>query len=116
MSPLRSRDQLFKEVVIRAVTAPLSLFAGTTGLLLIPGPAWPFGLAILTLDALWVWIRIRDPGHAQASSEAMTRRRWRELIQRLEGLSTTLDAETSEALSGIVAAQERLLSLYSARP
>src|SRR5437764_2086044 len=104
MAPLPGRDQLLKEVIIRAVASPASLLAGATGLLLLPGPAWPGGLCLLVIDAAYVWARIRDPAHAEASSEAMIGRRWRNLIQRLEELSTALDPETSAALSGIVEA------------
>lgn len=116
MSPLPNRDQLFKEVLLRAVTSPLSLLAGTTGVLLLPGPAWPFGLAALMVDAVWVWVRVRDPEYAQWCSDLMSRRRWRDLIQRLEMLSGALDTETSGVLAGIVEAQERLLGMYAAKP
>src|SRR4051812_20026516 len=115
MAPLPGRDQLLKEVIIRAVASPLSLLVGATGLLLLPGPAWPAGLTALAVDAVYIWTRIRNPVHAEASSEAMIGRRWRDLIQRLEELSTALDPETSATLSGIVEAQERLLGMYSAK-
>lgn len=110
---LPNRDRLFGRVVLRAVTSPLSLFLATTGLLLIGAPeTWPFGLGALVLDVGWVWSRLLDPQYARASGEDMLRARWRELISRLEHLSTVLDRETAAALSAIVEAQERLLGMY----
>lgn len=110
---LPNRDRLFSRVVLRAVTSPLSLFLATTGLLLASAPeTWPFGVGALVLDAGWIWSRLLDPSYARASGEDMLRARWRELISRLEHLSTILDRETSAALSSIVEAQERLLGMY----
>lgn len=113
MSPLPTRDHLFKEVLSRAVASPVSLFLGATGLLLLPGPAWPLGVGTLALEGVWLWIRIRDPEQAKLCSEEMVQRHWRDLIQRLDRLSASLDAQTAETLTGIVEAQERLLSLYT---
>ena len=114
MQPLPSRDQLFREVVTRAVTSPVSLFLTTTGLLLVSSPAaWPLGVAALAAESAWVWYRVRDPRHARQSSEAMLRARWHELVRRLEQISGVLDHDTAAALAGIVDAQERLLALYS---
>ncbi|MFN3652183.1 MAG: hypothetical protein ACK47B_21610 [Armatimonadota bacterium] len=113
--PLQTeRDTLLKQVVVRAVTAPPSLFLGTLGVLLLPGPAWPAGIAALLADAGWVWVRVRDPRFAHESSETRQRQRWQELIHRLENLAATLDPATAACLSAIVQAQERLLALYSA--
>jgi hypothetical protein len=110
---LPNRDRLFGRVVRRAVTSPLSLFLTTTGLLLVGSPeTWPFGLGALVLNAGWVWSRLLDPQYARASGDDMLRARWRELINRLEHLSTVLDRETAAALSSIVEAQERLLGMY----
>lgn len=110
---LPNRDRLFGRVVRRAVTSPLSLFLATTGLLLVGSPeTWTFGMGALVLNAGWVWSRLRDPQYARASGDDMLRARWRELINRLEHLSTVLDHETASALSSIVEAQERLLGMY----
>lgn len=110
---LPNRDRLFGRVVRRAVTSPLSLFLTTTGLLLVGSPeTWPFGVGALVLNAGWVWSRLLDPQYARASGDDMLRARWRELINRLEHLSTVLDRETAAALSSIVEAQERLLGMY----
>jgi hypothetical protein len=110
---LPNRDRLLGRVVLRAVTSPLSLFLATTGLLLAGSPeTLAFGVGALVLDVGWVWSRLLDPRYARASSEDMLRARWRELISRLEHLTTVLDRETAAALSAIVESQERLLGMY----
>lgn len=110
---LPNRDRLLSRVLLRAATSPLSLFLAATGLLLVGSPdAWPFGAGVLVLDAGWIWSRFRDPRYARDSSEDMLRSRWRELISRLEHLSTVLDRDTAAALSAIVESQERLLGMY----
>jgi len=109
MEPLPTRDHLLRQVVIRAATAPVSLFLGTTGLLLIASPvAWPLGAAALAGEVGWLWYRIRDPHHAQVSSEEMLRTRWRDLITRLEDVGSSLDRGTAATLTAIVEVQERL--------
>jgi len=114
MPPLSSRDQLLKRVVVRAATSPLSLFLGTTGLLLVASPpTMLFGLAALGLEAAWLWSRIRDPHSAEVCGEEMQRSRWRDLITRLEDLTGVLDRDTAAALARIVESQERLLGLYA---
>ena len=110
---LPNRERLLGRVLLRAATSPLSLLRGATGLLLVGTPdAWMIGAGALVLDVGWIWSRIRDPQYARASSEDMLRTRWRELITRLEHLSTVLDRETAVALSAIVESQERLLGMY----
>lgn len=112
-----NREQLLKRVVIRAVTSPVSLFLGTTALLLTPTPdAWPAGLAALSAELAWVWSRVRNPALAAASQEELLQTRWRELIRRLEQLTGALDSETSTLLSGIVESQERLMGYYDTGP
>ncbi len=112
-----NREQLLKRVIIRAVTSPLSLFLGTTALLLTPTPdAWPAGLAALSAELAWVWTRVRNPALAATSQEELLQARWRELIRRLEALTGALDSETSTLLAGIVESQERLLGYYDAGP
>jgi hypothetical protein len=113
MQPLPNRDQLLKRVLLRAVTAPVSLFLLTAGLLLaVSSVAWPAGVALLGGELVWIWSRLRDTRYARESSDDMLRRRWRELIQRLEQISQMLDRDTAAALSAVVEAQERLLALY----
>jgi hypothetical protein len=115
LTALPHGERLLGRVLLRAATSPLSLFLGATGLLLVGTPdAWAVGAAALALDLGWVWSRVRDPEFARSSSEEMLRSRWRELITRLEHLTTVLDHETAAALSGIVEAQERLLGMYGA--
>jgi hypothetical protein len=70
------------------------------------------GAGALLLDVGWIWSRLQDPLYARASSEDMLRTRWRDLITRLEHLSTVLDRDTAAALSAIVESQERLLGMY----
>ena len=114
MPPMSSRDEILKHVILRAVTSPVSLFLGTSGLLLVAGQVtWPFGLVALAAEIGWVWSRIRDPGYAQASSEEVIRQRWRDLVNRLEEMAAVLDRETSATLASIVEAQERLLGIYN---
>jgi hypothetical protein len=114
--PHPSRDQRLKQVVARAVTSPVSLFLGTTGLLLAISPyTWPLGLGALALDGAWVWTRVRDPRFVQASDEALLQCRWRDLIGRLEEVTPALDAETAATVSAIVDSQERLLGMYEVR-
>lgn len=109
------RDLLLREVILRAVTAPPSLFlAGLGGLLTISPYAWPAGLAALAAEAGWIWWRVRDSRFASECSQLVQRQRWRALITRLEELSGVLDPTTATALSSIVEAQERLLALYGA--
>lgn len=113
MESLPERDRLLKEVVTRAVTSPVSLFLATTGVLLAASPiAWPVGIGVLILDAGWIWARIRDPLHAQNSSEELLRHRWREAVTRLEALTGLLDPHTAGILAEILDAQERLLGMY----
>lgn len=110
MEPLPTRDRLLKQVALRAATAPVSLFLGATGLLLIASPvAWPLGVAAFAGELAWLWHRIRDPRHAQLSSDEMLRARWRDLIFRLEEVSRSLDRETAAILTAIIESQERLL-------
>lgn len=112
-----TRERLFRKVVARAITSPVSLFLSTTALLLIPTPdGWPLGFGALSAELVWVWTRIRNPAHAAASQDELLQTRWRNLIRRLEELSAALDAETAALLSGIVEAQERLLTMYDAGP
>src|SRR5687768_6083288 len=100
MSSLPTRDNLFREVVTRAVTSPVALFLTTFGGLLLLSPElWPAGVAGLGANAGWVWWRIRDSGYARECSEQMQRQRWRALISRLEELTTVLDHQTASALS-----------------
>lgn len=109
------RDLLLREVILRAVTSPPSLFlAGLGGLLTISPYAWPAGLAALAAEAGWIWWRVRDSRFASECSQQVQRQRWRALITRLEELSGVLDPTTAAALSSIVEAQERLLALYGA--
>ena len=105
------RERVFRKVVARAATAPVSLFLCTTGLLLVVSPvAWPLGVAALAGEAAWIWFRIRDPQQARTSSEEMLRSRWRELVRRQEALTAVLDRDSALALTAIVEAQERLLA------
>ncbi|HEU4751721.1 MAG TPA: hypothetical protein VFU47_01355 [Armatimonadota bacterium] len=104
-----NRERVLGQVVTRAVTSPVSLFLATTGLLLVASPvAWPLGVAALGAEAGWLWTRIRDPNLARQSGEELLRLRWRDLITRLEGLSSVLDRATAATLASIVEAQERL--------
>jgi chromosome segregation ATPase len=113
LTSLPHGDRLLGRVLLRAVTSPVSLFLATLGLLLVGSPeTWAVGAGALALDLGWVWWRVRDPEFARSSGEEMLRMRWRELISRLEQLTTVLDQETASALSGIVEAQERLLGMY----
>jgi len=113
MTPPPSQDRLLKHVVTRALTSPPSLFMGATGVLLALSPvAWPAGVAVLTFQVGWVWLRIRDPRHARASLEEGVRRRWMAQINRLEELASVLDRDTAGVLSAIVESEERLLALY----
>jgi hypothetical protein len=113
--PSAIREQLLKQVVVRALTSPVSLYLGATGLLLLATPATlPVGIALLVADAGWVWSRIRDPEYARVSSDERLRRRWRDAMERLEDLTAVLDRETAAALAEIVEAQERLLGVYGA--
>ncbi len=112
MDPQSSRDNLFRQVVVGAVTSPVSLFLGSAGLLLSINPVtWPAGLAFLAAEAGWLWTRIRDPRAAQACSEERRRRQWSALMDRLEDLTTSLDPDTASALASIVESQERLTAL-----
>lgn len=112
-----TRERLFRKVVVRAVTSPVSLFLGTVAVLLIPTPdAWGVGLGALTAELTWIWTRVRNPVHAAASQDEMLQTRWRDLIRRLEDLSAALDPDTAALLSGIVESQERLLGMYDAGP
>src|SRR5919108_345476 len=101
-TPLPSREKLLKQVLVRAVTSPPSLLLGSAGLLMLNPEAWPAGLAALAAQAGWVWYRVRDPRFAKASSDEMLRQRCRELLQRLEELTSVLDRDTATALSAIV--------------
>jgi chromosome segregation ATPase len=115
MPPLSSRDHLLQAVIVRALTSPVSLFLGASGLLLVLSPAaWPYGLAVLAAEAGWVASRVCDPRSARASAEELQRQRWRDLIDRLEALTSVLDRETASLLSAIAEAHERLLALYGA--
>jgi hypothetical protein len=122
MTPLPNREQLFRQVLIRAVTSPPSLLLGSTGLLLLASPvagpvapvAWLVGLTALAADAGWIWNRVRNPGFARHSSDEMLRQRWRDLLHRLEELTAVLDRDTAAALSAIVESQERLMGMLGA--
>ena len=54
--------------------------------------------------------RVLLAAHARASNSDLQRRRWEELVARLEAMSTVLDRETSVALAAILEGQERLLA------
>ncbi len=107
-----SRDALLKAVAVRAITAPVSLFLGATGVLLLPGALWPAGMAVLAAEGLYVWLRVRDPANARACVANRQQAVWRELVRRLEEVSAHLDDDTSAALAGILEAQERLVATY----
>jgi hypothetical protein len=114
MSPPH-RDELLKQLLLRAAVAPPSLFLGATGLLLLAGPAaLPYGALALLADAAWIWTRVRDPRVVQAYHEERLILEWRALMSRLETLTRTLDPATGAALSGLIEAHERLLAMYRA--
>lgn len=111
MASPSSRDTLLRRVLIEAATTPVSLFLGMGGLLLALNPATGvLGWGALAADAVWVWLRSRDPALARRSSEALLHEQWLELVGRLEALSAELDRETAAVLEAIVEAQERLIS------
>ena len=107
-----SRDSLLRAVAVRAATAPVSLFLGAAGALLLPGPLWPAGLALLGAEGLYLWLRIRDPEAARECQALRQQARLRELIRRLDEISVRLDDDTAGALSGILESQERLVATY----
>jgi len=111
------RDNLFRQVVTRALTSPLSLFLLSSGGLLAASPrAWVLGLGVLGLEAAYLGWRIRDPNHARRSQEQGELRAWRDTITRLEAAATISEEPTASSLASIVEAQERLLALGAADP
>lgn len=105
------RERLFWQVVTRALTSPPSLLLLTSGLLLTVTPqAWAAGLGLLAAETLWLWTCIRNPANARASNSDLQRRRWEELVARLEAMNSVLDRDTAVTLAAILEGQERLLA------